>query len=236
MGRPVLTDEHREQRRRLLLDAAHRLFGERKALPPVADIASVAGLAKGTVYLYFRTKEEIFVALLEDSFSHLFAALGPLLAQLDSGRGDAGRAFAIAYSGLVRDSGDLLQLAALANTVLEKNLPLEPMQRFKRGLADGITEAGALLERRIGGHPPGWGATLLLQTYALTLGLWQALEFPPALRSFVQQLALDVLDRDFYVELEAAVERLWSAALDDNSHHGTSSGSSWSASTGEPNR
>lgn len=213
MGRPVLTDEHREQRRRLLLDAAHRLFGERNALPPVADIAGAAGLAKGTVYLYFRTKEEIFVALLEDGFTRLFAALGPLLAQLALERSDAGRAFALAYGALVRDSGDLLKLAALANTVLEKNLPLEPMQRFKRKLADGITGAGALLERRVGGRPPGWGATLLLQTYALTLGLWQALEFPPALRAFVQQLALDVLDRDFHAELEAAVERLWSAAL-----------------------
>lgn len=212
MGRPVLTDEDRELRRRLLLDAAHRLFGERKALPPVADIAIAAGLAKGTVYLYFRTKEEIFVALLEDRFTQLFAALGPLLVQLAPGRGD-GRAFALAYSALVRDSGDLLALAALANTVLEKNLPIEPMQRFKRNLADGISQAGALLEGRIGERPPGWGATLLLQTYALTLGLWQALDFPPALRALVQQLALGVLDRDFYAELEAAVERLWSAAL-----------------------
>jgi AcrR family transcriptional regulator len=213
MARPVLTDEHRDQRRRLLLDAAHRLFGERKALPPVADIAAAAGLAKGTVYLYFRTKEEIFVALLEDRFTQLFAALGPLLAQLAFGRADAGRAFAIAYSSLVRDSGDLLELAALANTVLEKNLPIEPMQRFKRNLADGISQAGALLEERVGARAPGWGATLLLQTYALTLGLWQALDFPPALRAMVQQLALGVLDRDFHAELESAVERLWSAAL-----------------------
>lgn len=213
MGRPVRTDAHRAQRRRVLLDAAHRLFGERNALPPVADIASAAGLAKGTVYLYFRTKEEIFVALLEDSFDQLFAALGPLLARLPLERGEGARAFAVAYGALVRGSGDLLKLAALANTVLEKNLPLEPLQRFKRNLADGISAAGAVLDRRIGSHPPGWGATLLLQTYGLTLGLWQALEFPPALRAVVRQLALDVLDRDFHAELEVAVERLWSAAL-----------------------
>lgn len=213
MARPVLTDEHRELRRRLLLDAAHRLFGERKALPPVADIAAAAGLAKGTVYLYFRTKEEIFVALLEDRFTQLFTALGPVLARLEFDRGDAGRALAVAYATLVRDSGDLLELAALANTVLEKNLPLEPMQRFKRNLAAGLCDAGALIEARVGGRAPGWGATLLLQTYALTLGLWQALDFPPALRTFIQQLALGVLDRDFYVELEEAVGRLWSAAL-----------------------
>lgn len=213
MGRPVLTEQDREQRRRVLLDAAHQLYRERNALPPVADIASAAGLAKGTVYLYFRTKEEIFVALLEDSFAHMFAALAPLLAQLDLEQPGAAARYAQAYTALVRNSGDLLQLAALGNTVLEKNLPLEAMQRFKLNLAQGMTAAGALLERRARARAPGWGATLLLQTYALTLGLWQALDFPDVLRGFLQQPALRVLERDFHAELEAAVERLWSAAL-----------------------
>ncbi|MBA5639833.1 TetR family transcriptional regulator [Duganella sp. LX20W] len=213
MGRPVLTEQDREQRRRVLLDAAHRLYRERNTLPPVADIASAAGLAKGTVYLYFRTKEEIFVALLEDSFAQLFTALAPLLTALDMDQPGAAARFARAYTQLVRDSGDLLQLAALGNTVLEKNLPLEAMQRFKLNLAQGMTQAGALLEQGTRARAPGWGATLLLQTYGLTLGLWQALDFPDALRALLQQPALRVLERDFHAELEAAVERLWSAAF-----------------------
>ena len=213
MGRPVLSEQDREQRRRVLLDAAHRLYRERNALPPVADIASAAGLAKGTVYLYFRTKEEIFVALLEDSFAQLFTALAPLLTALDMDQPAAPARFARAYTQLVRDSGDLLRLAALGNTVLEKNLPLEAMQRFKLNLAQGMTQAGALLEQGARARPPGWGATLLLQTYGLTLGLWQALDFPDALRALLQQPALRVLERDFHAELEAAIERLWSAAF-----------------------
>lgn len=213
MGRPVLSEQDREQRRRVLLDAAHQLYRERNALPPVADIASAAGLAKGTVYLYFRTKEEIFVALLEDSFARLFQALAPLLTTLDMEQPGAPARFARAYTQLVRDSGDLLQLAALGNTVLEKNLPLEAMQRFKLNLAQGMTQAGALLEHGARARAPGWGATLLLQTYALTLGLWQALDFPDALRALLQQPALRVLERDFHAELEAAIERLWSAAF-----------------------
>lgn len=213
MGRPVLTEQHREQRRRVLLDAAHQLYRERNALPPVADIASAAGLAKGTVYLYFRTKEEIFVALLEDSFARLFTALAPLLTGLDMRQPDAAARFARAYTQLVRDSGDLLRLAALGNTVLEKNLPLEAMQRFKLNLAQGMTQAGALLEQGAPARASGWGATLLLQTYSLTLGLWQALDFPDALRALLRQPALQVLERDFHAELEAAIERLWSSAF-----------------------
>lgn len=213
MGRPVLTEQDREQRRRVLLDAAHRLYRERNALPPVADIASAAGLAKGTVYLYFRTKEEIFVALLEDNFTQLFMALAPLLAALDTDQPGAAAHFARAYTQLIRDSGDLLRLAALGNTVLEKNLPLEAMQRFKLNLVHRMTQAGALLEQGTRAREPGWGTTLLLQTYALTLGLWQALDYPDALRALLQQPALRVLERDFHAELEAALERLWSAAF-----------------------
>jgi AcrR family transcriptional regulator len=121
VARNALSNDERESRRQVLLEAAHRLYRERGALPPVADIAAAAGLAKGTVYLYFRTKEEIFVALLEDGFGRLFRALGPLLDALPRGGATVAREFAAGYGALVAGSGDLLPLAALANAVLEQN-------------------------------------------------------------------------------------------------------------------
>lgn len=209
MARTALTDDERESRRQIVLAAAHRLYRERGFLPPVADIASAAGLAKGTVYLYFRTKEEIFVALLEDAFAHLFAALAPLLDSLPRSGPGIADAFAAGFGRLVAASGDLLPLAALANAVLEQNLPVEPMRRFKTALTDGIAAAGARLESRTGLTPPGSGETLLLHTYALMLGLWQALSYPAALKSLLQEPALRGLDRAFGAELEGAVAALW---------------------------
>jgi AcrR family transcriptional regulator len=209
VARLALSDEEREARRRVLLDAARRLYRERRALPPVADIASAAGLAKGTVYLYFRTKEEIFVALLEDAFTQLFHALGPLLDGLPRGGTGVADVFAAGFGRLVADSGDLLPLAALTNAILEQNLPVEPMLRFKRVLAGGIGTAGARLEAHTGLSPAGTGETLLLHTYALTLGLWQALAYPPALQSLLREPELRGLDRQFGTELERAVAALW---------------------------
>jgi len=214
MARPALSDANRAQRRRHLLDTADRLFRTRGELPLVADIANAAGLAKGTVYLYFQTKEEIFIALLEDHFQALYGAMFDLLPTLPAPGDAAAQAFATAWCQMIRQDPALLQLAVLVNTVLEKNLPIEPMLRFKTDLANGITQAGALLAHRLPPSIEHAGAALLLQTYGLTIGLWQALDHPPALTALIaQDPALTILARDFHAELAQAVERLWCAAL-----------------------
>lgn len=208
MARTALSDDDKETRRQALLAAAHQLYRARSALPPVADIAEAAGLAKGTVYLYFRTKEEIFVALLEDAFALMFKALGPILDGLPRGA-SAADAFAQHFTGLIAASGDLLPLAALANGVLEQNLPVEQMRSFKSSLARGLATAGTQLEASTGLGPDGSGTTLLLHTYGLTLGLWQALSYPAALKALLQEPDLRSLDRDFAADLQAAVTALW---------------------------
>ena len=56
-----------DQRRRELLDAATHLFRERGfEVATVQAIAGRAGIAAGTVYLYFPSKEAILVAVQED--------------------------------------------------------------------------------------------------------------------------------------------------------------------------
>lgn len=53
-------------KRVLILDAATRVFAERGFFgAQVADIARRAGIAAGTVYLYFRSKDELLLTLFE---------------------------------------------------------------------------------------------------------------------------------------------------------------------------
>jgi AcrR family transcriptional regulator len=58
-----------EQRRRAILDAARKVFAHQGyASTVVEDIAKQAEIAKGTLYLYFASKEQIYLAaLLEDA-------------------------------------------------------------------------------------------------------------------------------------------------------------------------
>jgi TetR/AcrR family transcriptional regulator, fatty acid metabolism regulator protein len=56
----------RGDKRDLILRAAIRVFAERGFFnAQVADVARVAGVAAGTVYLYFRSKDELLVSIFE---------------------------------------------------------------------------------------------------------------------------------------------------------------------------
>ena len=56
-----------EATRRRILDAAEHVFGEMGYYEAsVSDIARSAGVAQGTFYIYFRSKRDIFIELVED--------------------------------------------------------------------------------------------------------------------------------------------------------------------------
>ncbi len=66
----------KEERRSAILKAAAHLFSVREYREvSIDDVARGAGLAKGTVYLYFKTKETLFLELCADAFRGWFNAL-----------------------------------------------------------------------------------------------------------------------------------------------------------------
>lgn len=69
-------------RRGQILDAARHAFVRHGlAGTTVSQIARGAKVAKGTVYLYFRSKDEILRALLDDAIGELYRETVPLLAE-----------------------------------------------------------------------------------------------------------------------------------------------------------
>lgn len=63
-SRPRRTREAPQVRRAQILEAANRVFVERGlSAATMDDVAAEAGIAKGTIYLYFPTKEALVAAL-----------------------------------------------------------------------------------------------------------------------------------------------------------------------------
>ena len=166
------SEHDKQQRRQAILDAALALYGERPfAAFAMADVAAAAGLAKGTLYLYFQTKEELFLALLEQLLADWFAELGAALDAGDEPWG-AARGADLICTTLERRVA-LTRLLPIAASVLEHNIPLATARAYKERLLAWVAESGARLERRMAFLAPGDGAWVLFQVYALAVGLGQ---------------------------------------------------------------
>lgn len=75
----------RELRREQILKIASELFSEKSYHDVTVDeIAGAVGVAKGTIYLYFPSKERLYLEILEDSFEAIESLLEKEIAKSDS--------------------------------------------------------------------------------------------------------------------------------------------------------
>ncbi len=212
MKQNAISPEAKAQRRADFLCSARALFIQQQQLPAVADIAFDTGLAKGTVYRYFQSKEQIFLALLSEDFTALFRQLKSVIAKLPTPLSAAAGPFAKQYLQLLQQSDSLLPLLALLNAVLEQNLPQPQLLAFKQQLAQALDGLGTQLAARFTELTPASASQLLLHSYALTLGLYQSTHMPASVLAVVQQAGLSQLQRDFVTELTQALTALWRGA------------------------
>jgi TetR/AcrR family fatty acid metabolism transcriptional regulator len=92
-GRERAPEDHRRApepgKRERILDAAVRVFAaEGFYNAKVSQIAEAAGVADGTIYLYFKSKDDLLISLFEDRMERINARLH---AALESERGAAER-------------------------------------------------------------------------------------------------------------------------------------------------
>src|SRR3954466_13598367 len=72
-------------KRELILGAATRVFAQSGYFnSKVADIAAEAGIADGTVYLYFKSKDEILHSIFDRAMERFIAEGRRQLSELDS--------------------------------------------------------------------------------------------------------------------------------------------------------
>lgn len=172
----------------------------------MADVARRARLAKGTLYLYFPTKETLLLELLEDRLDRW---LSDLESRLDGGgapRDPDGAAQLIA-STLVAEE-DLVRLLMILGAILEHNVPDQRIRGFKTWLHGRLAHAGAVLERCLP-FLEGWGGMkLLLHLQALVSGLGQLARPAPAVARVLDAPEFEAFRLDFETELRLALAAL----------------------------
>ncbi|MEW6765046.1 MAG: TetR family transcriptional regulator [Pseudomonadota bacterium] len=203
----AISTEDKAQRLDDILNAAERLWlAEPGRMPSVAEIAGGAGLAKGTVYLYFRSKEALFLALHE---RHVRQFFGHVIARAMQEPPMSIDDMIALQRQFLLDTPAFLPMAALSHGLLERHLPLDTAFEFEERTHAGLSATVEALRR----HFPRITQELMLQSYALILGLWQLLRPSPLKELMKERELYCACTLDYLNMLEAALRALWHGAF-----------------------
>lgn len=202
--------EAKERRREAILQASSRLLDEGGFDEvTMVRVARAAGIAKGTTYLYFRTKEELFLALLSDEYDSWFRTVRSALTETP--HGSPPDRVAVALVEGLRGRKRFLMLMEKLHVVFEQDVAHEPALAFKAQLRDQILATARVLAHAAA-ITPDEAARLLLRMHALVVGLRQMTRPSPAAMRVIERDDMAPLRLEFMVELEAVLADLIRAA------------------------
>jgi AcrR family transcriptional regulator len=198
------SQEAKQVRREAILAAAQRLFDEKSYEGLTVDaVAKTSRIAKGTVYLYFGTKEAIFLELLLLEVEAWFAALAEPLDQLD--RGDI-PGVANLLSRSLGERRTLRRLASLLHQTLEQNVDAKTVHSFKRRALESMAPTAARLERCLPQLAPGEGLKLLLDVHAFVIGVGHMAEPGQVVAQVIAEPGFELYRVDFVPKMRELVE------------------------------
>lgn len=162
------TSSQKAERRTAILEAAERhLRTAGFENFSMGKLAEDVGIARGTLYLYFDTREEVLLAL----YTHqLTAWCDAFLQAVDDGMDD--ESFLQSYLKTARRDPLFLQLATRLGDVIEHNVSTERLIESKRTLHSLSSRLTGHISRALHLSPKG-AFTLLISLSALLLGASQ---------------------------------------------------------------
>ncbi|AVO38456.1 TetR family transcriptional regulator [Pukyongiella litopenaei] len=175
--------EDKAARQQDILTAALDLYlQDTRRLPSVAAIAARAGLAKGTVYLYFDSKEQIFVTLQVREWRAFIDRVNRFFRSAPGTPEQKVAGFIAQLAGHIVANPSLMRLDSMGYALLAPNLSDDRLLEFKLRFAEILENTGHAVEEALA-LPSGKGVGLLIASFALTRGLWQIADLPATVRS-----------------------------------------------------
>lgn len=169
----AVTKDQKSERRQNILDAAKYLFTttEFKEIKMI-DIATMADVSKGAVFLYFKSKEDLFTALLIQEFQSWYRKFQMILSdsQIRDYINTEVLLKLLEKSLLTNDI--LLRLLSIRHTILEQNLSMEIASEYRLVFHECIDSLGDDLDVLISYFHEGDGCKFLQYCLILITGLY----------------------------------------------------------------
>lgn len=172
MSTRLSRQESRARTRERLLDAAAVVFARRGLERSTIDeVAEEAGFTKGAVYANFRSKEDLFLAMLDGHFAERLAAVDDLLAA-DGPLEDRVRAAGDEFARSLAEDPEWPRMFFewAAHAARDERFRAELVGRYAT-LRERLAEVHARIGAEVGATPPfGW-ETLTMMTFAMANGV-----------------------------------------------------------------
>lgn len=145
------SEGQKEQRLAEIKEATDRLFSVRPYHEiTLTSIADEIGCSRAQVYKYVSTKEEVFLEICADMRTRYFDAL---LSACPAGCGYSDEILAEVWSGILNAHGDFLRYCGILMTIIETNVSVERLARFKTEYYDDLEAVLEMLSVNLGiGH------------------------------------------------------------------------------------
>ncbi len=194
-------EEDKLEKRQVILTAAMQTFKKTSYNEvTMSAVAVKSKLAKGTLFLYFPTKEEMFLALMEEQLIEWFDAVDMELDSLTAKSSISTVASLVADS--LQERTEFTRLLAIHSTILEQNVSYESIFKHKQIILQKLAGTGARLEKSLPFLKAGEGAHVILQCQALVVGLWHLTDPSPIARKVIEKERLSAFDLDFNSEFQ----------------------------------
>lgn len=200
----AISSEEKLERHQAILVAALELLAEADYQEiSISSIAGKAGVAKGTIFLYFRTKEELFLQLqigeYKSWFNDINNRIHVLLQQDKTGSIDE---FVKTIVASAVDHPMLVRLTPILHVILERNIDYKTALEFKRFLLNETQTTGSLIEQYLPFLRQYDGARFLLDLQILLIGLIQTSYPSPLVKKVIQTKGMEILQVKFEEKLQ----------------------------------
>lgn len=207
------TAKEKDRRRDSIVQAALELFlANPGSLPTMNAIASKAGVSKGTTYIYFTTKESIYLSLLEDELHSWLQGIEKKLSFM------GGEGIDRLVDALVEteEQPNLWSLASLSHSVIELNIDSKELLSYKTKLAQKFRGAAKAIREHLKMNERDSEAVerMLVQSYAYLLGQWQVCNPPASINKLLRGPGFRVLHPDYNEVSRQGLTQLWSQFIE----------------------
>lgn len=199
--------EQKRQREQAILEAAAAILdAEGPDGLTLTAVAAAVGLAKSNLYRYFESREDILLQLLAFDeaawVTHLERALAPL-----AGSDDV-EAVGTAMAATLAAHPRLCRLTSILTTVLEQNVSLEVVRRFKQRAGELSTRIANAIHAACPSVPPAQLVEFQRWAQALIAGLWPIAHPAPVIVELLAESRYAQFAGDFENDLRRAITPL----------------------------